>query len=249
VIKLAPAGKSRPSRRTVLLGALGLLLLVVVAPAVASWLNSQSIDPFSDAADDPVAAYTTVLLLVLGDAIIPLLPGETTVTSAAVVAAGGALNIWWVCVAASLGAILGDSAVYWIARSARGNLRHRMEAAAAKPRAQQVLKVFNERAPLLIVVGRYVPGFRLVVNFTMGGVVRMPYPQFLRWSAFSGALWGFYTGMLAFAIATVFEARPWLSLIISGLVTSVAITWVMVVLRRGAAEPVKAPLAGDTAPA
>jgi membrane protein DedA with SNARE-associated domain len=115
-----------------------------------------------------------------------------------------------------------------------------------------VLRVFSERAPLLIVVGRYVPGFRLVVNFTMGGVVRMAYPRFLRWSALSGALWGFYTGLLAFAIATVFDARPFLSLIISGLVTSVAIAWVMVVLRRGAAAPIEAvdaSLANDASPA
>jgi membrane protein DedA with SNARE-associated domain len=256
VIKSPLGGRSRasrPWRRAELLGAVALLLfLVVVIPSVAAWLNSQTFDPFSDAGDDPLAAYVTVLLLVFGDAIIPVFPGETTVTSAAVVAASGALNIWWVCVAASLGAILGDSAVYWIARSARGTLRHRMEAAAAKPRARQVLRVFSERAPLLIVVGRYVPGFRLVVNFTMGGVVRMAYPRFLRWSALSGALWGFYTGLLAFAIATVFDARPFLSLIISGLVTSVAIAWVMVVLRRGASAPIEAvdaSLANDASPA
>ena len=99
-----------------------------------------------------------------------------------------------------------------------------------------MLTVFDDRAPLFIVVGRYVPGFRLVVNFTMGGVVRMPYPRFLRWSALSGVLWGFYTGILAYLIATAFEDKPLLSLIISGLVTSIAITWVLIVLRRDIAR-------------
>jgi membrane-associated protein len=253
VVRVPPRGKPTPSpawrrtllrRRTLLLGLLAILLLVVVAPVVVGWLNLQSIDVFSDTGDNPQAAYATILVLILGDAVIPVLPGETTVASAAVVAAGGALNIWWVCVAASVGAILGDSAVYWIARSARGKLRHRMERATASPRARRVLTVFNERAPLFIVVGRYVPGFRLVVNFTMGGVVRMAYARFLRWSALSGAVWGFYTGMLAFAVATVFDGRPLMSLIISGLVTSLAITWVMVVLRRGTERPVEA--ADDT---
>jgi membrane-associated protein len=128
-----------------------------------------------------------------------------------------------------------------------------MEKAAANPRAQKVLVIFADRAPLLIVVGRYVPGLRIVVNFTMGGVLRMPYPRFLRWSVLSGVLWGFYTGLLAYLIASLFDGQTLLPLIISGCVTSAAITWVMVVLHRDLVRSrdadVDAPEASGAAPA
>src|SRR3954453_1070596 len=235
--ELPPTGKRssarfRLQRRTAILLVFGTLLLVLVGPAIVQWVTLATADLFADAAANPGAAYATVFALVWGDAVVPLLPGETTVTSAAVVAAGGSLEILWVCVAAALGAVVGDSTVYWIARSARGRVRARLERTASSPRARGVLEIFDERAALLIIVGRYVPGFRIIVNFTMGGVVRMPYPRFLRLSSLSGVLWGFYTGLLAYLVATIFDGRPLLSLVISGTVTSLAITWVLVVLRR-----------------
>jgi membrane-associated protein len=222
----------RPSRRNVVAGSILLVVLVAVAPALSGWLTPIVDGLLDNTSDDPVVAYATVALLVIGDAVFPVLPGETTVSTAAVAAADGGLNIWWVCVAASAGAVIGDSALYWIARGARGRVRAKMEAAAADPRARNLLELFDDRAALLIIVGRYVPGARFVINFTMGGVVRMPYRRFLPLSAIGGTLWGFYTALLAYLVATVFGGALVVSLIVSGVVTSVAIAWVLIVLRR-----------------
>ena len=47
---------------------------------------------------------------------IPIFPGETTLNAASTLAADGELELVWVIVAGALGAVVGDSALYWIAR-------------------------------------------------------------------------------------------------------------------------------------
>jgi membrane protein DedA with SNARE-associated domain len=56
-------------------------------------------------------------------AIVPIFPGETTLNAASVLGSQGTLEIELVIVAGALGAILGDSALYWITRTARRGSR------------------------------------------------------------------------------------------------------------------------------
>src|SRR5512143_1816117 len=64
----------------------------------------------------PARSYIGVFLLVFLDAVVPIFPGETTLNAAATAAAQGTLELWPVIVMGALGAILGDSALFWIAR-------------------------------------------------------------------------------------------------------------------------------------
>ena len=65
---------------------------------------------------EELLAYFAVTLLVAAEAIFPLLPGKTTVVTAATIASQGDLNIWAVFVAAWLGAMGGDFLLYGIGR-------------------------------------------------------------------------------------------------------------------------------------
>ena len=66
---------------------------------VADWL-----------ADAPErSAYVMCCLFVWFDAVIPIFPGETTLSAASTLAAKGDLDVQLVMVAGALGAILGDS--------------------------------------------------------------------------------------------------------------------------------------------
>ena len=58
-----------------------------------------------------------LVAVVAGDAVLPVLPGETMVIAAAVLAAQGHLDIVFVVVAAAFGALLGDNAAYGIGHS------------------------------------------------------------------------------------------------------------------------------------
>jgi membrane protein DedA with SNARE-associated domain len=75
-------------------------------------------------------SYPTVFALVFCDAIVPIFPGETTLNTASVLASQGELVLELVILAGALGAILGDSALYWIARTGPRRLKARLDAAS-----------------------------------------------------------------------------------------------------------------------
>ena len=208
--------------------------IAAVAVATTALIGLLTLLPFwDDVAGAGSGSYLIVMGLVFGDAVFPVLPGETTLNAGAVAASNGELSIGVVILAGGLGAVLGDSAVYWIARSLKGPWHDKLMNAAAQPKANSFLKVFKNRAPLMIVFGRYIPGVRLVVNVTMGSVVRLPYGEFLRWSVVAGFLWSAYTCLLGYAVASVLSNLPLASIVISGLITSAALVAIGWTLRRG----------------
>jgi len=177
-------------------------------------------------------AYLAVFALVFCDAIIPIFPGETTLNAASVLASQGTLELKLVIVAGALGAILGDSALYWIARTGPRTLKARLEATSEKDeRVAKGLALLGRSAPLLIACGRFVPGVRFAVNVTMG-VIEYPYRRFLLFSAIGGMLWASYTCLLAYWIGGALAGFPLASILISGVVTTVLIGAVYLIDRR-----------------
>lgn len=231
----APTAEPLDTRRVIAV-AVGVVVVLVLLGAFLTTLPF-----FDDLAGSGSGSYVAVTALVLGDAIIPVLPGETTLNTAATLAAQGSLDLWAVVLAGGLGAVLGDSCVYWIARGFRGRWHDNLMDAAHHPKATVFLDVFADKAPLMIVFGRYVPGVRLVVNVTMGAVVRLPYPTFLRWSVLAGFLWSAYTCVLAYAVASVLSSRPLASILISGFITTAALVAIGWILRRGMARAEQQP--------
>ena len=67
--------------------------------------------------------YWAVMLVVAGDGVFPLLPGETAIVAAAVLAADGGLSLPLVILAGAVGAVIGDSTAYWIGRAGSGPIR------------------------------------------------------------------------------------------------------------------------------
>lgn len=176
--------------------------------------------------------YLATALLVFGDAICALLPGETTLNAASTLAANDELELWLVILAGAVGAIAGDSALYWIARRFSARIQPQLDKAAGNPRVRGALDLLGERASILLVAGRYVPGVRFIVNATLG-LSHYPYRSFIVWSALGGALWAVYTCVLAYVVATALSGFPLASVVISGAITTIAIGAVIVVVRRG----------------
>jgi membrane protein DedA with SNARE-associated domain len=171
-------------------------------------------------------SYLLIALLVFGDAVFPVLPGETTLSAGAVLASAGKLQLWLVFLAGAIGAVAGDSAVYWIARRAKGKVREWMNRGADNKTAAKVLDQVRQHGPLVLLFGRYVPGVRFVLNASLGAVIRMPYPRFVFWSTISGTLWSAFNCLGAYYIGTLLSGYPVMSLaatflLTAGLITSV----------------------------
>jgi membrane protein DedA with SNARE-associated domain len=216
--------------RLAVLGVAALLALLVAAAVVLNRIGGS--DGFSLASAGGGWAYLVVFGLILGDAVVPVLPGETTLNTGATLAAAGSLDLVLVMVAGALGAIVGDSALYWIARLGRRRIRPQVARAESNEKVALALEYMGSSAPVLIVAGRYVPGLRFVVNATMG-ISEFPYRRFLLWSSIGGALWSVYTCGLAYLIGTALAGFPLASVVISGAVTTAAIAVLAIYLRRG----------------
>jgi membrane-associated protein len=221
------SGLSRTRKLLLVAGAVGVLVGVAATLNYISDNDGLSlIDP-----SNPRRSYVMVFLLVALDSVVPIFPGETTLNAAATAAAQGTLDLAPIVVAGALGAIVGDSALFWIARRSSRRVAPQLEKARANKNIKQALALMDTSAPLLIVGGRYVPGMRFVVNATMG-LSDIPYRRFLPWSVLGGVLWSAYTCLLAYKVSTTLADFPLASVVISGLVTTVIIAIVFYVVRR-----------------
>ena len=218
---------SRRQRLQVILGAL--VVLVVMVAALNYALTGDGVS-FTDGASS-TASYLLVFALVALDAVIPIFPGETTLNAAATAAAQGVLDLTPIIVMGSLGAIVGDSALFWLARRNSRRIEPMLDKAKSNDHVRQAFAVMDSSAPTLIVGGRYAPGMRFVVNATMG-LSEIRYARFLRWSVLSGILWSTYTCVLAYKIGLALGEFPLASIVIASAVTSVALTVVLLSLRR-----------------
>jgi L-cystine uptake protein TcyP (sodium:dicarboxylate symporter family) len=115
-----------------IVGGFAVLLAVIVAGQVldqgdvARWLDEVS----------EQWAYVLCLLLVWFDAVIPIFPGETTLAAASTIAAGGGLTLGLIMLAGALGAILGDSSLFWIARKSAAKMQRHRDTALENPKVR-----------------------------------------------------------------------------------------------------------------
>lgn len=177
------------------------------------------------------SAYLPVFGLVAADAVVPIFPGETTLNAASTLAANGELDLIWVIVAGALGAVVGDSALYWIARRSSARIAPQVERARRNSRVKTALDFLDRGAPVLLTFGRYVPGLRFVINSTMG-MTEYPYRRFLPWSALGGVLWSTYTCVLAYKVGATLDNYPAASIVISGAITTALMTVAFLIMRR-----------------
>ena len=205
------------TRRRIGFGVAALAAIVVAAILLH---NAGAGDGLGLVSADASSSYLGVLVLVFLDAVCPVFPGETTLNAASTLAAADKLELWIVILAGAVGAITGDSALYWIARRFGGRMSGKVEKASHNEKVASALAFLGDSAPLLLTAGRFVPGVRFVVNSTYG-LSHFPYRRFLFWSAIGGTVWSVYTCLLAYAVGTALEDFPLASVIISGAITTI----------------------------
>ena len=209
-----------------------LALLVVAVAVVVILVSIGGEDGFAQiSADNPARAYFFTFFLVAADAVVPIFPGETTLNAASALAAGDDLELWLVIVLGALGAIVGDSCLYWIARLSSARITPQLERARKNKRVESALDFLDRGAPVLLVFGRYVPGLRFVINATMG-MSEYPYRKYLPWSALGAVLWSTYTCVLAYAVGSSLDNYPLASVYLSGLITTILMAVIFLVVRR-----------------
>jgi membrane protein DedA with SNARE-associated domain len=141
------------------------------------------------------------------DVLFPLVPSETSVILAGVLAGTGDLFIGAVILAAAGGAVLGDNPSYWIGRLAGPWVVRRFFAGQRKRRIDWAEEQVTERGPYLIVVGRFLPGGRTAVTLACG-LLEMRWRRFILFDVAAGLVWASYGALLGYFGGKAFEESP-----------------------------------------
>lgn len=153
--------------------------------------------------------YPVVLVAAGLDVLFPLIPSETIVITAGVLAAQGDLLIWVIVPAVALGAFLGDNLCYFLGRKIGDPVADRLfDDEKGQARLQWAEEALRRRGAILIGVGRFIPGGRTATTFA-AGTLEMPYRQFLVADAFAALIWALYVSMLGYLGGETFKDSLW----------------------------------------
>jgi membrane-associated protein len=152
--------------------------------------------------------YPALALLVGGESLGLILPGETAILAAGVLARGGHLHIAFVIAVAAAAAIVGDNVGYLLGRrgarqlllARRGPLReHRVRL------AHEGERFFERYGGRSVFLARWV----VVARFTapwLAGASGMPLRPFVLWNALGGITWCATVALAGYAIGAAASA-------------------------------------------
>ncbi|MEV6972364.1 hypothetical protein [Kitasatospora sp. NPDC093806] len=176
------------------------------------------------------------LCAVLGDAFLPFIPSGTLVILAVLKTAQIEGAPFMLALGVAMASFLGDLLLLRLARRGapmlRRRLEHRPKLAASVERVQQALDGRTTRAAAaMVVVARFVPAGRTVLDLAIGhSPAAHPY-RFLRWSALAAMIWAAYIVTLGWLNSHWFDTA-WLSLAVSCTAATVVSTAIARIVRR-----------------
>jgi membrane-associated protein len=160
-------------------------------------------------------AYGIVFLLAFLDAVVPVVPSETAVITAGVVASAGDLSLMLVIPAAAGGAFLGDNTAYLIGRRFGTRAQERFfSGERARKRIAWAERQLSERGGELIVIARFIPGGRTAVTLS-AGLLRYTWRRFALFDAAAGLSWALYAALLGYFGGRTFENAAWKGLLLA----------------------------------
>lgn len=117
-------------------------------------------------------------------------PGEVGMILVGAVSARAEIGLWWVIIAAALGATLGDSVGWWLGSRFGERLLARLPRVERRigPALERAHGYFETRGGAVVFWGRFVGALRGVVSF-VAGTAGMPYRRFLPWNLLASLCW------------------------------------------------------------
>lgn len=174
--------------------------------------------------------YLLVFVIAGLDSLVPIVPSETVLITAAAYAAAGTPNPVGLISAAAVGALIGDFAGHLVGRG-RGTLAHRW---TRSPRISRMLghteELFARRGGAVLIAGRFIPGGRTATTLT-SGMLNYPIPRFLAFDAAGCLAWALYSTGIGLLGGVLFEDQPLLGVGL-GIGIALVITGVAEVTRR-----------------
>lgn len=148
-----------------------------------------------------------IVLIALLDAVIPVVPSETTLILGGVAVSTDAAPypLIAVIVCGAVGAFLGDNLAYLLGRRFSAPIER---FAATRPKFHSKLlwaegQIVKRGGPLLV-TARFIPGGRTALTVA-NGITRQPHGRFAAWVAVAAVIWATFSAGLAFAVGRPFK--------------------------------------------
>jgi membrane-associated protein len=160
-------------------------------------------------------ALPLMFALVLGDAVVVVLPGEVAVTAyGALAVSTGTPPLAAVIGTATLAAVLGDLGCYAIGRAVGLDrwrwMRHpRVRSAFAWARER-----LARRSALVLFTARFVPFARLAVNLT-AGATGIPLRRYALVAGLAALVWSAYQAVIGAIVAALLPGGPVVAVVVS----------------------------------
>jgi membrane protein DedA with SNARE-associated domain len=146
---------------------------------------------------------------------VPIVPSETSVITAGVIASSGKLSLPLVILFAATGAFAGDNTAYWIGHRYGTRAEKRfLSGEKARERVAWAHGQIEERGGVLIVIARFIPAGRTVVTLSCG-TLGYPWRRFILFDAIAATIWALYASLLGYVGGHTFEAQPWKGLLLA----------------------------------
>ena len=162
--------------------------------------------------------YGLVTLLVFGEAALLfgfVLPGETAVLVAGVVASQGHVNVAVVAALVVVAAITGDSVGYLVGHRYGESLMKLPLLRRRRAALDRALEGLRRRGPIYVFIGRFTAFLRAVMP-GLAGMSRMNYRRFLLANALGGIIWGISFTLLGYfagtALTRIEKYASWIGL-------------------------------------
>jgi membrane-associated protein len=173
--------------------------------------------------------YGIVFGIAALDAFFPLVPSETTVIAAGVLASSGDLRIELIVPAAAAGAVVGDNVSFWVGRTLGERIAGKLFAGNRRKYLDYAHRTLEERGGYLIVIARFIPGGRTAATFAAGSL-NWPWTRFIKFDLAAGAIWGSYAGLLGYFGGKTFKDSPFKGFLVAFAI-ALAITFGVEVFR------------------
>jgi membrane protein DedA with SNARE-associated domain len=149
------------------------------------------------------------------DALVPIVPSETAVITAGVVAAAGGLSLPLVIAAAAAGAFVGDNTAYLLGSRFGPRVQGRLvRGERGRASLEWAERQLDERGGELIVIARFIPAGRTAVTLS-AGLLRYPWRRFVVFDATAAVVWASYAALLGYFGGSAFEEAPWKGLLLA----------------------------------
>jgi membrane protein DedA with SNARE-associated domain len=175
--------------------------------------------------------YGLVILLVFGEAALFIgfvLPGETAVIVAGVVASQGHVNVGLLCLLVVVSAIAGDSVGYAVGHRYGASLLKLPIVRDRRVSIERALDGLAQRGPIYVFVGRFTAFLRAVMP-GLAGMSKMRYRRFFAANALGGALWGVGYTLLGYfagsALSRIENYASWFGVAVLVLVIALLVVW------------------------